>query len=533
MERTPILFIQGSYSKASSRDQEVARSKARSHAAKAAHRRRKKKEEEEEEREYGERSLALTSVSDTQSEAWTSRSGSPRTMWGQYYDHDQPDWPAQIAMKTQLLRILFKGNSDPFQALSADITPRGSQIITFYRDVFQPSAYRSEKSRPSIRQAALADEWSHISDALQVECCLHGLMLAFLTVIAQLSPKDAYSTDLLALKAHSIKSLRHRMQDNLPGDLALAHGVLFLYTADLFGGKYDEAAIHRNMLRAMLDQASKMKAVMAADHGFMVRLMWLDLQCALSQMSSMLFDLEGWTNHMESPDLLAVSEVLRPIEMGLKQDMIEVFQTEPLRSIYIQFRHAAVIWLSRDLFLQSMGAIVAMWVQGWSQINSARALKYYLGLRTSLTETGSLVTKKFHPEEQEFSWTIQCCVTLTMLLVIGEAGNECIVAGSPVFPAYQMVYNELQDIMEVLYRSTDQGINAGKHQDLFLWALFTGAQYERRCTSKFPRPSNAWFNRKFRSYTQQMRLAGWSAVKSRLTQFLFVDEIEPNGSRWA
>ena len=541
MESTPILFIQGSYSKVSSRDQEIARAKARSHAAKAAHRRRKKREEEEEEEEAegGENRevLALTADSDTPSEVGTWRAQTPETRWDQYYhdkqhDGNQPDWAAQVARKMQLLTMLYKGNPDPFHALSADVTPRGSQIITFYRDIFLPSAYRSEKSRPSIRQAALADEWSHISDALLVECCLHGLMYAFLTVMAQLSPKDAYSMDLLALKAHSIKSLRHRMQENLAGDLALAHGVLFLYTADVLGAHYDEAAIHRNMLRVMLDDASKMKAVMAADYGFMARLMWLDLQCALSQMSSMLFDLEGWTNHMESPDLQAVGQALQPIEMGLKQDVIELFQTEPLRSIYIHFRHAAVIWLSADLFLQSMGTMVALWVQGWSQVNSARALKYYLELRTSLTETGSLVTKTYDPDEQEFSWTIQCCVTLTMVLVVGQAGNECIVGGSPVFPAYQMVYNELQDIMEVLYRSTDQGISAGKHQDLFLWALFTGAQYERRCTSKFPHPANSWFNRKFRSYAQQMGLAGWSAVKSRLVQFFFVEEIEPNGSRW-
>lgn len=524
MEKVQILFVPGPFSRTSSKDLELARSKARSHAAKAAHRKRKF-----ESRNGGERTV--TAWADSESEGG-SLSPISRTYNEFEQEEDQRGWAEQVAMKTRLLTILYKGNSDPFQALSADITPRGSQIITFYRDVFQPSAYRSEKSRPSIRQSALADEWSHISDALQIECCLHGLMLAFLTVIAQLSPKDAYSKDLLALKAHSIRSLRHRMQDNLPGDLALAHGVLFLYTADLFGAKYEEANIHRNMLRAMLDEASRMKAYMSADHGFMVRLMWLDLQAALSQMSSIPFDLEGWTNHMESPDLLAVSEVLQPIEYGLKQDMTKVFRMEPLRSIYIQFRHAAAIWLSRDLFLQSMGSIVAMWVQGWTQINSAKALKHYLGLRKLLAETGSLVTKRFHQDGQEFSWTIQCCVVLTMLLVVGQAGNECLVAGSPVFPAYQMVYNELQDIMEVLYRSTSHGTEVHNHQDLFLWALFTGAQYERRCFRKFPYPSNAWFNGRFRSHAQQMGLSDWPAIKARLMHFLFVEEIEPSGKCW-
>jgi len=181
------------------------------------------------------------------------------------------------------------------------------------------------------------------------------------------------------------------------------------------------------------------------------------------------------------------------------------------------------LWYHNGAVRGQNGLDLATWVLGYMMINRGRLVNYFLDTRSSLNLAVS--------SDQQVYWTTHGCLALALL---SSTMHWC---GDPTFAGRRM-HASLGTAHRYLFAGMARVLNAvanmeqdhTKYDAAHLWCLFVGAQLERK-----EAPSDAsrmWFNQAFATLARKMGLFHWGAVRRSLEDFLYIDGLEPLGSRW-
>jgi hypothetical protein len=496
MTREKILFLRTIPVGRSRREQELARSAALSHAAKVSHRRKKEKEK-----------------SQTQQESLIV--GGPLT-------------------------ILPGGNSDPFESLAVRVTPRVNEVISFVRDYFLPASYVTD-SPAWIRAFGADKEWLDSVAVLRDECCARAFMLTYTTIIANLTRSDELNLEKLNLKGKSSVALRARIQKSPEGDAPVLTSMLFLFAAETFAGNHFEATIHGKTLRTLLYEKSQKEGSVSIEQGFLTRTLWYDVHLAESHMTRTIFDMDGWVTDTLGPTFKPVDKFLEPFSAEFTRNLDRSLDSEPLRTIFVQYRQALWLWTQPNPVADEDGWAASHWVLGRSYINQGRLVNYFLDVRQTLgmlgfrQATSTSITKITH---DELFWYTQSCLALGMLYFLAPLGGDPSISGQPLLPTCKTLLLHLRATMAMVLRAwvdlsgESEPDLLHEFQNAHLWALFLGAQGEQRDSKTYPDPTKAWFNRALGSFLTRIRMSSWEMIREKLTLFIYSDFIMPNGSDW-
>lgn len=496
MTREKILFLRTIPIGSSRREQELTRSTALSHAAKVSHRRRKEKEK-----------------SQIQPE--------PLTLAGP-------------------VTILQGGNSDPFESLALRVTPRVNEVISFVRDYFLPASYVTD-SPAWIRAFGADKEWFDSVAVLRDECCARAFMLTYITIISNLTRNGELNLEKLDLKSKSAVTLRARIQESPVGDASVLTSVLFLFAAETFAGNHFEATIHGKTLRTLLYEKSQKEGSVSIEQGFLTRTLWYDVHLAESHMTRTIFDMDGWVIDTLGPTFKPVDKFLEPFSADFTRNLDRSLDSEPLRTIFVQYRQALWLWTQPNPVADEDGWAASHWVLGRSYINQGRLVNYFLDVRQTLGMMGHRrAISTFTPKSKydELFWHTQSCLALGMLYFLAPLGGDPSISGQPLLPTCKTLLHHLRSTMAMVLRAwVDLGGESEhdllhEYKNAHLWALFLGAQGERRDSKTYPDATKAWFNRALGSFLSRISMSSWETVREKLMLFIYSDFIMPNGSDW-
>lgn len=554
MSESSYVFISG-LPVGTTRERELTRAEALSHAAWMSHQRRPYVAN------TGKTGKVIV-LKRSQQSSKSKNAPSKSRPEGRTARKDASSAAASTYARPEPLSILNKGNSDPFQSAAANVTPRANQIIAFIRDVFLPANYMTD-SKAWIHRIAMQDEWTSSLFALQSECCAQGFLLAFLSCLVRMSPQNAYAQDHLELKAEATSALRRQIAKRKNDDLEVINSVMLLFGAETFLGNHRDAAIHGKMLQTLLkDMAQKEGGSTSIDQGLITRLLWFDFQLSQSHFTATIVD-GKWATEMLKPTFDLLDDAVDNVTPWLRNNLDDSITSKSMRSYFIRYRQAIWLWLSpHDLtFLGADGVTTSHWLLGRIYLAVSSLLNQYLHLRDFHMPRklrNSLTTKRHVrlPKNAEVaSWGTKSFLILGFLLSLGLFGSECqIDRGSKqsLFPGLSRVLEDLRGVSGALMGSSifdqndlnaplstttkrpkdDRFLPTEVSQDACLWALFLGAWQEQKQSKSYPDPSRAWFNQKFRLVARRMGLSSWPWIRSRMERFAYFDGVEPDPSEW-
>ncbi|KIY03561.1 uncharacterized protein Z520_00252 [Fonsecaea multimorphosa CBS 102226] len=402
MAQFDITFLPVLARDSSQRDRELYQATAKSHAARLSHKWRRGKRFGAGSANHQRRQIAEESQS----------IGASETTWN------------QDLVSPGLVSILQKGNSDPFDALAIHITPRVNQILTFYKHGYLPMIYPAFMgSEDAIRriEALQTQEYHNGILALRLECSARALLLINVAFMIKTSPHEGLQDEALLLKHQTIKSLRRELVKGSVGQTQslVLDSVAMLFRGALIAGDLDEAALHANTLRTLLEQKYDREGGVM-DLGFLLRVLYQNKQLSVFRFSLSIFDVEEWVPKVLASYLEPPKAYLEPFRQAMLCRLDPCVSAEPLRTLFVQTLFGDYVFgLPAELLPgEQLFSMVQVWIHIQGTILHSRLVDFILKTEALHHLNFDRATEQPMPSpRQNLYWQTQRALALAFLIM--------------------------------------------------------------------------------------------------------------------
>ena len=523
---------------ASKQEHEVRISAVRAHVARLGHRERKKKKKAAQEKlatDQMNKPIKLLPSSETLDSHASPRDTHPLLV--------HPSKTTDTSTSRRLTQVnplslsqtaalpLYKGNSDPFASLPFDVTPQTATLISFFRDVTQPSLFFTPFFRrvstvpvpPSwrlsmtetnsyITSSSAQKHWNLFVSTLRDRCSALGcLAVAATAMAASLDDSEARAkaqTVALRLRVQSSELLRRKVAKTVADgkhDQSLVTAIVWLAVAETRSGNYCAAAVHARWVCPILRERFEAGSVPIS---MLLLIILHDIDVAFQTHSTVQIGM-GWVEKTLK-DSWTESELLI-IDRGRLGDC------DVHRSV------------SGDLrtWLQSLKTIYRYWVHPCGEeVEIATRVKIFstcmlrwLSIVGSLCDIYTdLMSSALNSTTREEK--VEASVALTVLRYItalpgwgdGSLNNAISIR----------IQQLLIELLEIL----------GDDADLvypILYVLYTGTVSEVEANA---RRRSSWFVSRLRDFARRHKITTWHHCKEILKQFFFVKTKLTDGTKW-
>ncbi|OQU95188.1 hypothetical protein CLAIMM_01432 [Cladophialophora immunda] len=523
-----IVFVHDSGPNASRKDRELARSEARSHAARVSHRGRKRPNHPPVPRSQNVQPAGpllpnATHITPLLHDEETSASDSDASP-SSSCSTSSSDTDASIAESaiSSSSSILGRGNSDPFEALPIPVNSRTNQILSFLKNVYLPSIYRvgpfdSETSYGSLAARA---EWSRLTTALYIESSGLAVLYKYLSIM----PRS--------------RALRMLIERAPTDHGSILEGAMNLFSAEMFAGDPDEASIHGKMIHSMLKKSFEVGGAGAVSQEMLRRAIYNDVYLAMLHMRRPIFSMDGWVLEYLAPILAPVDEAVEPLKIYMKATLDDSIDTEPAQSLLVVFRLAMAIWFRKHFLPPEFNRATAVqWVFAQTNMIHVRALNHYLDMHDRLDRDAKQLSPLDH---HILDLVAQCCLVLGIMYYIPQYSGDPTILDKPILGCTKVVMKQMRQTMLAIFPSLnvlDPDFDPSllsKHANTYLWALFLGAQAEQTDGDIYLDASSFSLSFMFREFALRMRISSWSEIQQRTSRYVDHEwfDITPHASLW-
>ena len=244
-----------------------------------------------------------------------------------------------------------KGNSDPFDAWSFEITPQVNDLITFYRDWILPSMYHTD-SRKAVTSKSAQRDYADTVNGLQDEAGAYAFLARNAFVATKSNPVmrqvaaeySGKSTKLLAKKIAS--------GEDLQNSTTYWH-INNLWAGETVDKNLTGAIAHGNMVRHMMGQQVNTGKV---DFKQLMYVVYTDCQMSATFVIPPVFDVEQWLPKVLAPIMnmaaAAAAKLLPPLSADINRVDPSIRDTDLYTNFFNGFIPFFVFnYLSRYSFL--------------------------------------------------------------------------------------------------------------------------------------------------------------------------------------
>ncbi|KAH0848376.1 hypothetical protein AYO21_04403 [Fonsecaea monophora] len=484
MAQVDITFLPVLARGSSQRERELYQATARSHAARLSHKWRKLKLSDQDNANHQRQHIGEES----------QPTGASETAWN------------QALVSPNLVSILQKGNSDPFNSLAIHVTPRVNQILTFFKHGYLPMIYPAFMgSEDAIRriEALQNQEYRDGVLALRLECSARALLFINVAFMIKVSPHQGLEDEALLLKHQSIKALRREL---VKGSVAQAQSLVLdsvsmLFRGALIAGDLDEAGLHANTLRKLLEQKYDREGGVV-DLGFLLRVLYQNKQLSVFRFSLSVFDVEEWVPKVLAAYLEPSKAYLEPYQQVMLRRLDRSISAEPLRSLFVEmllgdhmFSLPAESHPGEQLF-----SMVQVWIHIQGTILHSRLVDFILKTEASHHLNFDPITEQPMPDAREnLYWQTQRVLALTFLIMF-EFNRTNLESVQTVFVNARDFLARLRSALSLTMHAAKltrdsaasggssgdesdlaaEGLPQGDRSNAILWALCVGSWTEKK-----------------------------------------------------
>lgn len=522
---TSLVFLPSNTAQRSKKDQEVIQAFARSHAAKVGRPRKTKK---------------------PRSYIWTqeiSRSTSPE---------EQDEAPSARS-------LVQRGNSDPFQSFAVSVTPRVTQLLSFYAEKLLPVRYStsmipsvSNDAIVSFRNVEAADDYRSVVAVLHDQSNAIGFLLSQLTIMADLVDSQVLRVENMKIKARALKDFKTQLEKTSRPDIDTIESILLLLNASVYAGDMLEARLHLKFLRRLLEERALKHGPHSLGIVLLFRSLYMDLAVSTTYMTGTLLDVDRWVPEMLT---IALSQTVpsphfRPPPIATFLSNIDSSITNPLLTMFFECRRLLWVWWTQPAraILESGPDVFTVethpetytfrWLYSQLYIYSCQIANQVAALQghnpdlsgTDLTDT-SVIT----PYTQRI-------LAQALLALLSASCTKILVAGQPLKPGTGLLLERLESAIQPALTLLEHEANVYSHglDRALLWCIFIGAAIERLhgtySDGAGARAAGAE-RRVFASYfiriVHHQELHGKDNVIRLLKRFIYNDHMLPDHQLWS
>ena len=247
------------------------------------------------------------------------------------------------------LAILQRGNSDPFNSFSVQVTARVNQVMLFYHRDFLKIPYTSAivasdtyRFVLEFRAIEAANDRNDIMNVLKDEFCASGFLLAHMTMLAAGSKDSQMALDVATLKTQLYARLQARIETQSKVDEIMVEAVLQLFNASVYSRDIVEARVHGNCLLRLLQerQWERIKIVL------LFRIAYTDIGLAATLQSYSIMDKDGWMSAQLRDGASRLQEIEQLDFPDSKDSFNQLDGSIPveLKAIFAEARKLLQIW---------------------------------------------------------------------------------------------------------------------------------------------------------------------------------------------
>jgi hypothetical protein len=400
--------------------------------------------------------------------------------------------------------LIQHGNSDPFESFALSITPRFTELLTFYSSTFLPVTYSSyivpstsTNAIVKFRNVESADDFRSTLAVLRDRTSAVGFFLAQLTILSRIAPSPELRVERLRLRSEALGALKAGIQDNvLTGD-AITESVLNLLYAAVFDGDLAEARMHLIFLRdRLVERVSHQERPRPLGIVLLFRVLYMDLAVGVTYLAPTVFDVEHWVPQVLTSALqqAQASQSFRPppiagflanIDRGLCEPLLNaVFECR--RLLWVWWTQLATVGNETTLTIETHPQTYTFrWMYSQLYVNSLRLSNLLVSLQDAYLEDALRTSTDPAAPKQErlFGRYLQRIVALSLLTLLSASCTKVLIAGQPLRPGSDFLLGRLRDDIEpALDFLRHTNFLASSHeQDLsraLLWACCVGTAVE-------------------------------------------------------
>ncbi|OQU94677.1 hypothetical protein CLAIMM_01007 [Cladophialophora immunda] len=444
------------------------------------------------------------------------------------------------ARRRQLLSpvtVLNKGNSDPFGACAIPITVEENSILTFYRDILLPAAWRLDaKSKQNLASARAKADWEVCTAGLRDE----GTALAFIgsnaSLVAMCTGSETRRGKFLQQKslvcrAKSTAALRQKLARLSKVDPWIWWHIFMIWSAEIAAENVIAARMHGQMLSKLVDEHfqqggglfDRLDEIGLTMVELLFFFLYADMNMATQLLTRPAFDVYEWLPKVFEPFLRAIEPILAPAPLDFCH-LDPTIDSEEMTTCVKSCREIFARWRRR--WSDGLPAKSATMHLGWGQyrwcIALGRLVNRYCRFK-ELSETASGPELDYDYAQQYMS--ISAVKWSRALTFQNHVCGKNIWAGN--------VLETLRPLLEKSERP--RGSSAWqKWKNARLWAFYVGAIYEGR--QQQPALSNelfdGWFHEQFARQAHDMGLSTWEDTVPILSGFLFDSSASETQNSW-
>lgn len=415
------------------------------------------------------------------------------------------------------LRVLWKGNSDPFNVFAIPIDCETNQMLVFFRDVVLPTV---ESVNPGwVELESISHEWNNA----QLFLCDEMAASALLARLAATMPSDgALNMRALSYKLRCMTMLRARTANNEITDFNTYHTINILLGVEGYTRDCAAAHVHAMVLARLLQ-----RNLIQENIQFVIRAFYYDYHRAAMSNTPLVFDIKRWIPGYFYP---CWRRVLDHLPTDGPQASKKGFDDAETQTILDEFRRAEEVLLSpvegrnytcndKSRFCKSVFAWILARLHHL-HLDAVAALSTGYPLRRDIN-TLRLMLQDF------FSLAAHCYIRF-LANVDGTSFGEV-----KIFSANASILALLQKSLAT-YEWHASSEDILRSADIQLWALYVGS-YMEQLNAQQSGGAGAecgWYNTKFALHVRRMGLAVWQDVQGILQTIHYFDGLEPHGSHW-
>ena len=420
-----------------------------------------------------------------------------------------------------------KGNSDPFDAWSFEITPQINDLIAFYRDWILPSMYHTTSRKAVTSKSALRD-YADTVNGLQDEAGAYAFLARNAFVAAKSNPVMRQTA-----AEYSGKSTKMLMK-KVGGGKDLQNATTYWHINNLWAGETIDnnmigAMAHGKMVRHMMDQQVKSGKV---DFKQLMYVVYTDSQMSATFLMSPIFDVEVWLPKVLTPvwnmAAAAAEKLLPPLSADI-QRLDPCIQDSDLMSIFIARREAIELWMASRAMKEEAqhSQLVFLWLLFRAALTQGKLVNFYLRQKSEME--ASNLDDKIMDQLYAHQYIALAAIYYTRIWSF-----DITVLGNPMFHAGPGILHKLREVLEASDRFPG-GQSFHKYNNARFWALYVGALGEQinAAHAKDPvDPARGWFNMKLAEQAFVTDAAKWEEARDILKGFVYNDHLPPHVSTW-
>ena len=432
-----------------------------------------------------------------------------------------------IQRSTTPVSPVKKGNRDPFDAWSFQITPQVNDLITFYRDWILPSMYHTSSRKAVTSKSALRD-YADTVNGLQDEAGAYAFLARNAFVAGKSNPVmrkvaaeySGKSTKLLAKK--------------IAGGEDLQTATTYWHINNLWAGETVDknlagAIAHGKMVRHMMTEQVKAGKV---DFKQLMYVVYTDCQMSATFMITPIFDVEQWLPKVLAPvwnmAAAAAEKLLPPLSADVNR-LDPSIRDADLTSIFIARRETMELWMAARARQEEAehSQLVFLWLVFRAVLTQGKLVNFYLRQQEKMTALNLNQETMDHLYAQQY-----IALAAIYLTRIWSFNNT--VLGKPMFDAGPGILERLREVLELSDR-VPGGPTFYRYNNARFWAIYVGTLGEQISAghAKIPvDPTRQWFNVKLAEQAYATELTSWEAAREVLKGFVYNDHLPPHLSTW-